>query len=145
MGRNRTTFPYKLYDLLEYSTDSEYSSTISWTPDGKGVIISSRERLMDDNLLPRFFAMTKYRSLKRQFNLWDYKRLENVSEEVWYNPNFVRGKPEGLSRMILIHKWFMQGQAIKQNRDSPTSLRPFNKFNIFCIVEKYSLLQQQGL
>ena len=55
------TFPYKLYEMLEYACDSEFSSSLSWSADGSCFIIHDKEVMMDD-LAPMFFKQTKFRS-----------------------------------------------------------------------------------
>lgn len=55
------TFPYKLYEMLEYACDSEFSSSLSWSADGNCFIIHDKEVMMDD-LAPMFFKQTKFRS-----------------------------------------------------------------------------------
>jgi hypothetical protein len=59
--RQHQHFPFKLYDMLEYSSNSsEFSSVASWNPDGSFVIID-QDALME-SVAPSFFKQTKYRS-----------------------------------------------------------------------------------
>jgi len=55
------TFPFKLYNMLEYACDSEFSSCISWSVDGKAFIIRDKDVMMA-HLAPMFFNWTKFRS-----------------------------------------------------------------------------------
>jgi hypothetical protein len=55
------TFPFKLYEMLEYSSDSEFSSSLSWSADGSTFIIHDKHVLMND-LTPMFFKQTQFRS-----------------------------------------------------------------------------------
>ena len=77
------TFPFILYDLLEYATgtnaagavggggggdrdtasaSSSSSSSITWLPDGTAFIIQNKDVLMRD-IMPKFFPQqTKFRS-----------------------------------------------------------------------------------
>ena len=59
-------FPYKLYEMIEYACNSEFSSSISWSPDGRYFIIHDKEVMMD-NLAPKFFKQTQYRSFVSVF------------------------------------------------------------------------------
>jgi len=59
--QQQQTFPFKLYNMLEYACDSEFGSCISWTADGSAFIIHDKEAMMD-NLAPMFFNQTKFRS-----------------------------------------------------------------------------------
>ena len=57
---DQRTFPYKLYALLERAT-AEQSAAISWTDDGRGFVVRDQKALVEE-LLPRFFKATKFRS-----------------------------------------------------------------------------------
>ena len=59
--QQQQTFPFKLYNMLEYACDSEFGSCISWTADGSEFIIHDKDDMMD-NLAPMFFNQTKFRS-----------------------------------------------------------------------------------
>ena len=55
------TFPYKLYEMLEYACDSESNSACTWSADGSAFVIINRNVLMKE-LVPKFFRQTKFRS-----------------------------------------------------------------------------------
>lgn len=55
------TFPYKLYEMLEYACDSESNAACSWTADGSAFVIVDRDVMMEE-LVPKFFRQTKFRS-----------------------------------------------------------------------------------
>ena len=59
--QQQQTFPFKLYEMLEYSSDSAFSSSLSWSADGSAFIIHDKHVLMND-LAPMFFKQTKFRS-----------------------------------------------------------------------------------
>eukprot|EP00984_Skeletonema_dohrnii_P017363 scaffold7887_cov81-Skeletonema_dohrnii-CCMP3373.AAC.7 len=42
------TFPFKLYEMLEYARASGYSSSISWLADGTGFVIHNKDAMMND-------------------------------------------------------------------------------------------------
>ena len=54
-------FPYKLYDMLEYAADSEYSYSVSWSEDGMSFAINNKDTFMEC-IVPLFFKQTKFRS-----------------------------------------------------------------------------------
>jgi len=54
-------FPFKLYDMLEYAADSEYSSSVSWSEDGMSFAINNKDIFMEC-IVPLFFKQTKFRS-----------------------------------------------------------------------------------
>jgi len=55
------TFPFKLYEMLQYANDSEFSSSLAWAADGSAFIIHDKD-VMTDDLAPKFFKQTKFRS-----------------------------------------------------------------------------------
>ena len=59
--QQQQTFPFKLYEMLEYARASGVSSSISWLSDGTGFVIHNKDAMMND-LTPMFFNQTKFRS-----------------------------------------------------------------------------------
>ena len=59
--QQQQTFPFKLYEMLEYARASGYSSSISWLADGTGFVIHDKDAMMND-ITPMFFKHTKFRS-----------------------------------------------------------------------------------
>ena len=59
-------FPYKLYEMIEYACNSEFSSSLSWSADGRYFIIHDKDVMMA-NLVPKFFKQTQYRSFVSVF------------------------------------------------------------------------------
>lgn len=47
--------------MIEYACNSEFSSSLSWSPDGRYFIIHDKDVMMA-NLVPKFFKQTQYRS-----------------------------------------------------------------------------------
>ena len=47
--------------MLEYAADSQYSSAVSWTEDGRGFAIHNRDAFLE-HIVPMFFKQTKFRS-----------------------------------------------------------------------------------
>eukprot|EP00984_Skeletonema_dohrnii_P024394 scaffold13505_cov81-Skeletonema_dohrnii-CCMP3373.AAC.4 len=94
--QQQQTFPFKLYNMLEYACDSEFSSSVSWTADGSAFIVHDQEVMMD-NLAPMFFNQTKFRSFTRQLNIWGFVRT--VILDGWRHNNFLRGRPHLLNEI----------------------------------------------
>ncbi len=55
------TFPFKLYEMIEYAHDFGFTSALSWLSDGTGFFILDEDVMMND-LAPMFFKQTKFRS-----------------------------------------------------------------------------------
>ena len=62
-GTDRSTFPFKLYEMLEYASDHGLASIV-WAHDGEAFEIIDADALMDD-VAPLFFKQSKFRSFTR--------------------------------------------------------------------------------
>ena len=58
---SQQTFPFKLYDMIEYAANSKYSSAVSWSEDGTQFSIHDKDMLMK-HVVPMFFKQSKFRS-----------------------------------------------------------------------------------
>ena len=67
--QQQQTFPFKLYNMLEYACDSEFSSCISWSDNGSSFIIRDKDVMMA-NLAPKFFNWTKFRSFVSDLHVY---------------------------------------------------------------------------
>ena len=63
-GTDRSTFPFKLYEMLEYASDHGLASIV-WADDGETFEIIDADALMDD-VAPLFFKQSKFRSFTRE-------------------------------------------------------------------------------
>ena len=80
-----STFPMKLYALLESITDEDIAC---WTDDGAGFMINSNDRFTEH--LPQFFKHKKLSSFQRQLNLYGFRR-DKVTSAYIHN-KFVQGR-----------------------------------------------------
>ncbi|KAK1739241.1 heat shock factor family protein [Skeletonema marinoi] len=96
--QQQQTFPFKLYEMMEYAHDFEFSSSISWLPDGSAFFIHDKDVMMND-LAPMFFNQTKFRSFTRQLNIWGFERTDPKSGR-WQHKSFIRGRPDLLEHMV---------------------------------------------
>jgi len=92
---SKSSFPFKLYDVLEAA---EYSQAISWLPNGRSFTVYDDDMFVE-HVLPKFSKATKLRSFHRQLNLWAFNRGQEDSS-TWYHPLFIRGRPELLSNIV---------------------------------------------
>jgi hypothetical protein len=82
-------FPGKLQDMMEYVEANGLESAISWMLHGRGFQINDPEKLLC--ILPLFFGQTKYRSFRRQLNMWHFERIQDgPNKGVFIHPYFVK-------------------------------------------------------
>ncbi|KAL7498422.1 hypothetical protein ACHAWT_007359 [Skeletonema menzelii] len=96
--QHQQTFPFKLYEMVEYACDSEFADSLFWLPDGSAFVIQDKDVMMNE-LAPMFFKQTKFRSFTRQLNIWGFVRTETFGgvKGGWQHENFLRGRPDLLN------------------------------------------------
>ena len=61
MEAGKQTFPFKLYHTIEWASDSEFSSALSWSPTGNAFVVHNREDVVE-HIIPKFFDHKRWRS-----------------------------------------------------------------------------------
>ncbi|KAK1732571.1 heat shock factor family protein [Skeletonema marinoi] len=122
--QQQQTFPFKLYEMLEYARASGYSSSISWLADGTGFVIHDKDAMMND-ITPMFFNHTKFRSFTRQLNLWGFLRT-NPRGDNWKHKDFLRERPDLLKDIVRIEIKSKSNSAMKQVNMRTSSSRSSN-------------------
>ena len=90
-------FPGKLHGLMSFVERENLESIICWVMNGHAIMINDPEKLVQ--ILPLFFGQTKYRSFRRQLNMWHFERiLEGPYKGAFMHPYFVRG-----NKMLCTH------------------------------------------
>lgn len=106
---------------MEYVEENRIEHVISWVLQGRGFVVHDPDGLVE--LLPLFFSQTKYRSFRRQLNMWHFERIEKgPSKGAFIHPYFVRGNRElcySMSRHILLKP--QRGSSIGSNGSSSCS------------------------
>jgi hypothetical protein len=95
---NMYMFPGKLHNMMECIEQEGLESILSWVLDGRGFMIHDEKQLV--GVLPKIFSQTKYRSFRRQLNMWHFQRvLEGPFKGAFIHPCFLKGKKELCSYM----------------------------------------------
>lgn len=78
---------------MQYAESQGLDNVISWVFNGRGIMVHNPDRLVE--ILPLFFSQTKYRSFRRQLNMWHFERVEKGSNKgAFIHPYFVRDNKE---------------------------------------------------
>merc|ERR1719498_2075910 len=86
-------FPWKVHDLLNDAEAEGFTHIVSWLP-GHTAFRVHKQKLFVEEIMPRYFKQTKYRSFRRQLNLWGFERLlRGPLRGGYHNPNFVHRRP----------------------------------------------------
>ena len=91
-------FPGKLHDMMAFVERENLESIISWVDEGRAIMINDPEKLVQ--ILPLFFGQTKYRSFRRQLNMWRFERTcEGPLKGAFSHPYFLQGQKKLVSKM----------------------------------------------
>ena len=92
-------FPWKLHEMLEDATSLNFDATVSWIPEDTGFRVHNVQDFVD-NIMPRYFNQSKYKSFQRQLNMWGFERiLSGPFKGGYVHDKFVKGEPGQCSHM----------------------------------------------
>lgn len=91
-------FPLKLHELLNDAEQLGHSHVICWCPDGQSFRINDPKALVP--ILHKYFRQTKYKSLLRQLQGYNFKRVTGgINKGYVSHPLFRRGMRSMCSQM----------------------------------------------
>jgi HSF-type DNA-binding len=98
---NRITFPQTLYQLLDDATEQKVDNNIiGWDDNGKSFRVHDRKRFVTE-VMPIYFAQTKYASFARQLSLYGYQRIKsnNKYNGSYFHEQFLQGHRDLVNTM----------------------------------------------
>jgi hypothetical protein len=90
-------FPCRLHQMLKEVADEGLDSIISWLPgQQQNTFKVHKKDEFVDQVMPRFFNQTKYKSFLRQLNLWGFDRVLDFGplRGSYRHSLFVKDQPE---------------------------------------------------
>eukprot|EP01031_Cornospumella_fuschlensis_P029830 gene29830-36020_t len=89
-------FTRKLFDIL---ADERNAAIISWSHDGSTFEVTD-PKLLERDVLPKYFRHGRFQSLVRQLNFYSFKKVgKERSSWIYTHPCFRRGRPELLLQL----------------------------------------------
>lgn len=124
------SFPVKLYQMLQEVEREGNQDIVGWNADGKTFRVRPQKmgRFVDE-LLPRWFKQSKYKSFQRQLNFYQFQRiLSGPLEGSYGHSSFIKGHPE-LCRNIQRHPSQQQQKqpATEHQQNNKTEHQQNNK------------------
>ena len=147
-GDRFANFPLKLHKMLERAETEGFQTTVSWvhppsldrpTVSGTGdegqsidnkdghlgytpFKVHNPEKFVQD-VIPRFFQMTKFKSFLRQLNIWGFSRDRSKGplSGSYYHRDFVRQDPELCQKMKRTKNKGMYKRGSKGSSSSPAT------------------------
>lgn len=88
----QTSFPVKLYQMLEEVEEQGLDYIVSWQHDGRSFRVHRPEKFVED-ILPFYSRCSKMKSFQRQLNFYKFTRVVGGPLEGSYShPQFIRGE-----------------------------------------------------
>lgn len=133
--KGRPAFVTKLWTMVN---DPSNDDLIHWCDDGQSFVVSNREFFVQ-RILPKYFKHSNFASFVRQLNMYGWHKVQDVSsgslhsDERWQfgNPNFQKGKPELLDKIV-------RNKAHEEEPQEPASL---DNLNVKLLVNELTTLK----
>lgn len=93
------SFPHKLYLMLEEAEKNDQADILSFSPDGRAIVIHQPSKFMEV-IMPRYFNTTRMLSFKRQLQIYGFRRVANGCDKGGYHHKFfLKGQEELLEKI----------------------------------------------
>jgi hypothetical protein len=93
------SFPHKLYLMLEEAEKNDQADIVSFSPDGRAIVIHQESKFMQV-IMPRYFKTTRMLSFKRQLQIYGFRRVANDCDKGgYYHKYFLKGQKELLEKI----------------------------------------------
>jgi len=87
-------FPWKLHRILDDADAKGFNDVVSWVPSQNGFKVY-KTKTFDEDIMPKYFDKTKYKSFQRQLNMWGFDRVgSGPYKGAYLHPCFLRGQPQ---------------------------------------------------
>lgn len=86
-------FPAKLHRMLSELEQEGKDDVCSFLPHGRAFCVHKPKQFAEE-IMPKYFRMSRFSSFHRQLNLYDFKRLtEGKDKGAYYHELFLYGRP----------------------------------------------------
>ena len=76
-----TTFPFRLYDMLEAAEPNKFDHIVCWVFHGRSFKVHDSKEF-EERILPEYFSgQSKYKSFLRQLNFYKFKRTTDGNDK----------------------------------------------------------------
>lgn len=87
-------FPRKVFRMLHDTEREGLTDIVSFLPHGRAFMVHKPDRFVEE-IMPRYFAQTKWSSFTRQLHLWGFTRMQSgVDSGGFYHELFLKGHPD---------------------------------------------------
>lgn len=88
---SKMPFVWKLYEMLEDVERNGQDTIVSWVDGGKAFKVHKMKFFVND-IIPKYFRQTKYKSFQRQLYFYDFHRIQDGPDSgAYHHPKFVKG------------------------------------------------------
>jgi len=99
LNRSESTFPRKVYRMLQDVEKTNMDHIVSWINDGTAFRVHNQEAFVK-HILPLYFDQTVYESFRRQLNMYGFTRVtRGPLKGTCYHKNFCLHNPSLLDKI----------------------------------------------
>jgi hypothetical protein len=96
--KKNVQFPWKLHEMLDDADVEGFSDIVSWLPDSTFKV--HQTGVFVEGIMPRYFKKIKFKSFRRQINMWGFERIKGGAGMGGYrHSSFIRGMPSFCRKM----------------------------------------------
>ncbi|CAJ1934582.1 unnamed protein product [Cylindrotheca closterium] len=111
-------FPWRLHQMLDTVEKEGNASIISWLPGHPQDTFKVHDKdIFTEQVMPRFFNQTKFKSFLRQLNLWGFERILKSGDRYggYRHSLFIKNRPDLCIHMkrVKIKSGYSQQQLAK--------------------------------
>ena len=79
-NKKEKKFPWILHKIIDEAEHEGNEHIVAWMPNGRSFIVHKRDTFTEQ-ILPKYFRQTKYKSFVRQLNLWGFTYIDQGPEK----------------------------------------------------------------
>jgi hypothetical protein len=125
-------FPQKLYRMLsELESEPDGTGIASFLSHGRAFMIHNPKKFVNE-VMPKYFRMSRFSSFQRQLNLYDFKRINAGRDKgAYYHELFLKGRPALCTQM--------KRTKIKGNQQGDSWVGPMSGIGYCEDIDFYSM------
>jgi len=99
-GGTAEQFPQKMHRMLSELQNEEGGINVaSFQPHGRAFVIHNPKKFVNE-IMPKYFRMSRFSSFQRQLNLYDFKRIaDGLDKGAYYHEMFLDRRPALCTQM----------------------------------------------
>lgn len=110
-------FPWKLHRILDDADSKGFNHIIAWVPTQNGFKVHKTKEF-DEEIMPKYFDKTKYKSFQRQLDMWGFDRVgRGPYKGAYLHSCFIRNEPQLCKQMKRVKIKGVLSKKLRRKQD----------------------------